>query len=166
MGLAEVLQDPLRTSQLKEMHLEVHSKSKAMELNKNVLEDTLSKELRAIQWQREELDRREKELVAKVLHDDGANKALVGSLLEESVKRIFDEETTRLAGVADHAEGSQRARDGWRSSSIRQGRSRYRGSVASNLVDDPPRMACLVFSNCIEQTLRGYKGGAQHYQKI
>jgi hypothetical protein len=67
MGLVKVLQDPLRTSQLKEIHLEVHSKIKAMELNKNVLEDNLSKELLAIQRQREELDRREEELAAKAL---------------------------------------------------------------------------------------------------
>ncbi|KAL1983232.1 hypothetical protein VTN96DRAFT_330 [Rasamsonia emersonii] len=96
--LAETLQDPLRTSQLEELHFEVESKIKAMELNKNVLEDTLAQELQEIQRQREELDRREKESIARALREDQENKALIGLLLEESVKRIFDDETKPAEG--------------------------------------------------------------------
>jgi len=88
--LAETLQDPLRTSQLEDLHFELESQIKAMELNKNVLENTLSHELQVLQHQRKELDRKEKELIEKTIQEDLENKNLIGLLIEESVKRIFD----------------------------------------------------------------------------
>ena len=92
MKLAETLSDPLRAAQLEELHCEIDSKIKAMELNKNVLEDNLSQELEEIRRQREELDRKEKDLITTTLKEDLENKSLVGLLLEDSVKKIFDEE--------------------------------------------------------------------------
>jgi len=93
----EALQDPLRTAQLEELHYEIDSKIKAVELNKNVLEDGLSRELQEIRRQREELDRKEKDLIARVLREDLENKSLIGLLLEESVRNIFAEQGASLA---------------------------------------------------------------------
>ena len=92
MRLARILGDDLRAAQLEEVWSELNSKIKAMELNKNVLEDTVSCRLQEIQRQREELDRTEKELIRGMLKDDMDNKALVGQLLEDSVRGIFDKE--------------------------------------------------------------------------
>jgi DNA polymerase kappa len=89
--LAEALQDSLRTAQLDELHSELENKIKAMELNKNALEDGLSRELRDIRRQREVLDQKEREVKEAMVKEDGENKALIGSLLEESVRRIFAE---------------------------------------------------------------------------
>jgi hypothetical protein len=88
--VTEALQDEGRTSLLAELEFEIDSRIKAMELNKNVLEDTLNQELQVIQQQREELDRQERELISKTFRDDGDNKALIGLLLKESVDRIFN----------------------------------------------------------------------------
>ena len=49
--LAEALQDPVRTSQLKDLHIDIQNKIQAMELNKNALEDNHTHELRAMQLQ-------------------------------------------------------------------------------------------------------------------
>ncbi|KAF2094636.1 hypothetical protein NA57DRAFT_18840, partial [Rhizodiscina lignyota] len=89
LKLAEALQDPLRTAQLEELHYEIDSKIKAMELDKNVLENDLTQKLKEIRRQREELDREEKDAVASVVRRDLENKSLIGILLEESVKNIF-----------------------------------------------------------------------------
>ncbi|KAK4120741.1 hypothetical protein N657DRAFT_636162 [Parathielavia appendiculata] len=62
----------------------------AMELNKNVLEDTTAFRLREIQEKREELDRMEAEQIRKMLNDDVNNKLLIGQQLENSVRAIFD----------------------------------------------------------------------------
>jgi DNA polymerase kappa len=90
--LAEALQDPLRTAQLEELHYEIDSKIKAMELNKNVLENSVSHELQEIRRKREVLDRNEKDLIAGVLREDLQSKSLIGLLLEESVRNIFAEQ--------------------------------------------------------------------------
>jgi len=95
--LAETLQNSLRTAQLEELHYEIDSKIKAMELNKNVLEDSLSHELQEIRQQREALDRKEKDLIANMLREDLENKSLIGILLEESVRNIFAEQVSSLA---------------------------------------------------------------------
>jgi hypothetical protein len=79
-------------SLVQEIHHEINSKIKAMELNKNVLEDELNTQLREIQRQREELDRKEKDVTATTLREDMENKTLIGLLLEEAVQKIFDEE--------------------------------------------------------------------------
>lgn len=102
--LAETLQDPLRTAQLENLQHELNSKTKAMELNKNVLEDTFSLELQKIQRQREELDMQEKQLTARIIRDDREKKFLIGNLLEESVYRLFDEEAGLFNGVSDGAD--------------------------------------------------------------
>jgi hypothetical protein len=87
--LAQTLQDDLRAAQLDEIRRDIDLQTKAMELNKNVLEDATSAGLQEIQRQRQELDRMEADLIQKMLIDDENNKALVGHLLEGSVRRIF-----------------------------------------------------------------------------
>ena len=89
----ETLQDSVRATQLEELQREIESKIKAMELSKNVLEDSMTCELEEIRRQRQELDEKEKHLVANMLKEDQENRSLIGSLLEESIKRIFFEET-------------------------------------------------------------------------
>jgi len=89
MTFAQHLHDDLRAAQLEELQSEVESKIKAMELNKNVLEDTASSKLQDIQRQREELDRMETKLVKEMLQEDVDNKTLIGQLLEDSVRDIF-----------------------------------------------------------------------------
>jgi uncharacterized protein YdcH (DUF465 family) len=95
MEFTEVLQDTARMAQLEELHDELDSKIKAMELNKNVLEANLSNELQEIKRQREELDRKEKELVATGIREDQENKSLIGLLLEDAIKKILDETTSQ-----------------------------------------------------------------------
>lgn len=92
MKCTEALQDSNRALQLEELRNEIDSKIKAMELNKNVLEDTVSRELENIHRQREELDKMEKDLVENMRKDDLENVSLIGSLLGDSVRKIFDEE--------------------------------------------------------------------------
>lgn len=89
LRLAETLQDYQRAAQLEELHSEIDSNIKAMELNKNALEDEYAREMEEIRRQREELDKKEEGLNVNVLAGDSENKSLIGSLLEESVKRIF-----------------------------------------------------------------------------
>ncbi|KAE8421648.1 hypothetical protein BDV36DRAFT_304377 [Aspergillus pseudocaelatus] len=89
MRLTEALRDTLRTSQLEDLHLDIQAKIEAMEFNKNALEEHLSRELEAIQRQREELDRKEVELRAKTIASDNENKGLMGLLVKESMERIF-----------------------------------------------------------------------------
>jgi hypothetical protein len=109
--LAETLQDHRRALLLKELHREIDSKIKAMELHKNALEDTLSYEFGKIRRKREELDRMEKALVANAIKEDQGNKALVGSLLEDSVCRIFDQEPEPLAILDTDEDDSEPKRD-------------------------------------------------------
>ena len=92
LKLAKVLGDDLRAAQLEELWSEVNGKIEAMELNKNVLEDTVSNELQKLQQKREELDKIEAEVMQGMLKDDMDNKALIGRLLEESVHGIFTKE--------------------------------------------------------------------------
>jgi DNA polymerase kappa len=90
--LTETLQDPLRTAKLEDLRLEVDSKIKSMELNKNFLESTLSQELQKIQRQRDDLDLQEKELRERITRDDCENKIFIGDLLEDCVIKLFDVE--------------------------------------------------------------------------
>lgn len=108
--LAETLQDPLRTAKLEDLQLEIDSKIKAMELNKNVLENTLSQELQKIQRQRDDLDLQEKGLRARIIHEDSENKTLIGDLLEDCVNRLFDNEFMSPGDVdqISDAEGDER----------------------------------------------------------
>lgn len=95
--LAQTLQDDLRAGQLDKMRRDIDLQIKAMELNKNVLEDTVSAGLQAIQRQRQELERMEADLIQKMLVDDENNRILVGRLLENSARRIFSGETEDVA---------------------------------------------------------------------
>jgi uncharacterized protein (DUF342 family) len=58
--LTQILQDDWRAAQLEELRSEVIN---AMEMNENLLEDTVSRNIRQIQQKREELDRIEAELI-------------------------------------------------------------------------------------------------------
>ncbi|KJK64717.1 hypothetical protein P875_00011015 [Aspergillus parasiticus SU-1] len=89
MRLTEALRDTLRTSQLESLHLDIQAKIKAMEFSKNALEEELSRELEAIQRQREELDKKEVELQAKTIANDNEIKVLMGLLVKKSIERIF-----------------------------------------------------------------------------
>jgi hypothetical protein len=111
LRLTETLNDPLRTAQLEELHHEIDSKIKAMELNKNVLEDELNAQLQEIQQQREELDRREKDVTATALREDMENKTLIGFLLEEAVQKIFDEELMSRADLEKDQDQSEAKTD-------------------------------------------------------
>jgi DNA anti-recombination protein RmuC len=110
LRLAETLQDNHRAAQLEELHHNIDSRIKAMELNKNVLEDTLNSQLQEIQRQREELDNKEKELIATMLKEDHENQSLIGSSLEESVRKIF-EHRPEVANYLEKNQGSPEAKE-------------------------------------------------------
>lgn len=93
LTLTFTLGDQKRARQLEEMCYELESKIKAMELNKNALENTASASLDEIQRQRELLDRKEREVIANMMKDDQETKGLIGALLEDSVGRILEEKT-------------------------------------------------------------------------
>lgn len=87
--LAKTLGDRLRAAELENLCFEVENRIRDMELNKNFLENRLDKQLQEICEQRAELDRKEKEIMAKTVQEDQENKVLVGSFLEAAVKKIF-----------------------------------------------------------------------------
>lgn len=101
LKLAKTLRDPLRAAQLEELQHEIERKIKDMELNKNFLEDRLDKDLREIQRQREELNRREKDLIATMLREDQENKSLIGTLLQDSLQSIFSNMSVSAEGQGD-----------------------------------------------------------------
>lgn len=107
--LAQALQDNLRAAQLDELRSEVNTQIEALELKKNVLEDTVSTELRR---KREELERMETELIQKMLKDDMCNKTLIGCLLEDSVRRIFRGEKQN-EGDKEKERADKRSNDWW-----------------------------------------------------
>lgn len=88
--LALVLGDSVRATQLENLRSDVNGQIEAMELNKNVLEDTTARRFREIEEKRKELDRMEIELIRKMLKEDTDNKVLIGQQLENSVHAIFD----------------------------------------------------------------------------
>jgi hypothetical protein len=93
---AEALQDSVRALQLEELRKDINVKIEAMELNKNALEDTVRDELKKIRQRREELNRMEEELMANMKKDDLENKSLIGSLLEDSMSKIFGKEPNQV----------------------------------------------------------------------
>ncbi|XXH02984.1 hypothetical protein Hte_009374 [Hypoxylon texense] len=103
MALTLALNDHRRAGELEEMCYELESKIKAMELNKNVLENSAKAGLEEIQRQREELDRKEAEIITNMIRDDRENKSLIGILLEDSVGRILEGKTE----VEDEVTGGQ-----------------------------------------------------------
>lgn len=88
LELVEALQDHKRAAQLDNLKCELDSKIKAMELNKNVLENSTSNQLEDIRRAREVLARREQELLDHMVNEDMRNRLLVGTLLEQSVDAI------------------------------------------------------------------------------
>ncbi|KAI2465171.1 hypothetical protein F4781DRAFT_425003 [Annulohypoxylon bovei var. microspora] len=88
--LAFTLGDHKRANQLEEMCYELDTKIKAMELNKNALENSVMAGIEDIQRQREELDQKEKEMIANMVKSDQVNKNVIGDLLEDSVSRILE----------------------------------------------------------------------------
>jgi hypothetical protein len=87
--LAQTLGGHSRAAELENLHLEIGSRIRDMELNKNFLENRLDEQLQAISEQRAELDRRESEAIATMLQDDQENKMLIGSFLEDAVNTTF-----------------------------------------------------------------------------
>jgi hypothetical protein len=87
---AEALQDLLRAAQLETLRLEIDRQITTMELSKNSLEDAFCQGLQKIKRQREELDLQEKELAAKIISEDRDNNCLVGSVLQDSLSKLFD----------------------------------------------------------------------------
>ncbi|KAI1761152.1 hypothetical protein GGR53DRAFT_522566 [Hypoxylon sp. FL1150] len=85
IALTFALNDHRRAGQLEAMSYELDSKIKAMELNKNVLENLTKAGLEDIQRRREELDRMETAIIANMIRDDRENKNLIGVLLEDTV---------------------------------------------------------------------------------
>lgn len=91
MRFAGFLRDTTRQSQLEGLHRELETKLRAQEFNKNFLENKLKEELNEIQRLRQELAQREADAIADTVQNDNDNKELIGVLLEDSVRRIFDE---------------------------------------------------------------------------
>jgi len=87
--LAQTLGDHSRAAELENLHLEIGSRIRDMELNKNFLENRLDEQLHAISEQRAELDRKEREAIATMLQEDQENKLLIGSFLEDAVGTTF-----------------------------------------------------------------------------
>ncbi|KAF8540206.1 hypothetical protein BDD12DRAFT_880863 [Trichophaea hybrida] len=87
--LAQTLGDHSRAAELENPHLEIGSRIRDMELNKNFLENRLDEQLQAISEQRAELDRKEREAIATMLQKDQENKLLIGSFLEDAVNITF-----------------------------------------------------------------------------
>lgn len=104
LDLVEALQDRARAAQLDSLKCELDGKIKAMELNKNVLENGTVEKLEEIRRQREELDRREAELLVDMVEEDRRNKALVGTLLEQSVDSICAVSTSDTSEAEDDHE--------------------------------------------------------------
>ena len=116
--LAQTLSDHSRATELESLHLEIGSRIRDIELNKNFLENRLDEQLQAISEQRAELDRKENEAIATMLQEDHENKLLIGSFLEDAVKTTFgrpDEigpaESTNMANGAHESDGNDRDED-------------------------------------------------------
>ena len=99
-GISEMIQTATRFAralgdlhceqQLDEMQVELEGKIRALELNKNFLENRLEKELQDIEMQRRALDEQEKAAVATMVKEDSDYVSQIGGLLSESINTIFD----------------------------------------------------------------------------
>lgn len=83
--LATMLNDTVRAAKMEQIHCELASIVKDMEVNKEFLESRLDDELKAVAEQRAELDRREQRAVATMLNDDKDYQMYVSSLLDKAV---------------------------------------------------------------------------------
>lgn len=102
--LMSALYDHRRAAQLDMLKCELDSKIKAMELNKNVLENQATEKLQEIRRQREELARQEQELLETMVSEDLRNKALVGTLLEQSIDTVCAPSARPQSGASKHLE--------------------------------------------------------------
>ena len=98
--LAKALGDRPRAARLERLHLEIESRLRDMEINKNFLENRLDEQLRAISEQHAELDRMEQEAIATMLKDDQENKILIASFLEASCREAFEMDDIRQVEMA------------------------------------------------------------------
>ena len=98
--LAKALGIHPRAAQLERLHLEIESRLRDMEINKNLLENRLDEQLRAISEQRAELDRMEQEAIATMLKDDQENKILIRSFLEASCREAFEMDDIKQVEMA------------------------------------------------------------------
>jgi hypothetical protein len=111
--LVQTLGDHSRAAELENLRLEIGSRIRDMELNKNFLENRLDEQPQTISEQRAELDRKEKVAIATMLQGDHENKLLIGSFLEDAVKTTFgrpDEirlaESTNMVSGAHESDGN------------------------------------------------------------
>lgn len=109
---ARVLRDTIREQQFNELHRELESKIRALELNKNFLETNLEQELQDIAKQRRELDEKEKEAIKSMLREDEDHGSLIGILLSDSVNEIFDESKNKGTEVTEAGRNSDHETEG------------------------------------------------------
>lgn len=110
--LANALGDSPRAADLEKLCLEMGSRIRDMELNKNFLENRLDEQLQAINKKREEFDREEKEAIATMLSEDRENKSLAGSFLGDAVKNIFGRPGSGPTSMMDGLHESDDVDDG------------------------------------------------------
>ena len=109
---ARVLRNTVCEQQFNELHCELESKIRALELNKNFLETNLEQELQDIARQRRELDEKEKDAIAVMLREDEDHGSLIGMLLSDCVNQIFDEGTNKGTEGAEADQDSDHDTEG------------------------------------------------------
>ncbi|KAI1099704.1 hypothetical protein F4804DRAFT_321253 [Jackrogersella minutella] len=90
--LAFMLGDHKRASQLEDICYELEGQIKAMDLNKNALENSARAGLEEIKRQREELDQKERDMINSMVRHDQETKVLTGTLIQDSVSKILTSE--------------------------------------------------------------------------
>jgi hypothetical protein len=90
--LANALGDSPRAADLEKLCLEMGSSIRDMELNKNFLENRLDEQLQAINKNREEFDRGDKEAIATMLSEDGRTSLLQGLSLKMPSRMFLDDQ--------------------------------------------------------------------------
>jgi hypothetical protein len=90
--LANALGDSPRAAELEKLCLEMGSRIRDMELNKNFLENRLDEQLQAINKMREEFDREEKEAITTMLSEDGRTSLLQGLSLKMPSRMFLDDQ--------------------------------------------------------------------------
>jgi len=114
MKLAIALRGPLRVARLGELHSDIGSKIRALELIKNTMEDDISRKLQETHQQISNSDREEKEYLAKMLDEHLKNKSLLELFFEESARKILDESAILRADFptdCDELEAKSREED-------------------------------------------------------
>lgn len=103
MNLATALQDQKRMVTLNRILMDFQWTMLQLELQKNDLESDLDGQLRDIQDQRRNLDKKEKEAKVNMLQQDLVNTATISSLFENSLKNLtwIDEYS---ANAAEHTD--------------------------------------------------------------